>query len=125
MQVFGTDEGNGDNSSSEQHPEQPASQDEIIVSVLHNLVKVYHATHTYSKKNFFVCADMAMDVWNMIETKGINARIAVGNVNKAQANWKEYNHAWVVAEVSPGRWVALEITRGTVVRGNENKNYYR
>jgi len=125
LKVFGAEEENGGNFSNASLRKQSSSQDDVIISILDNLVKVYHATHTYSQKDFFVCADMAMDVWNMVETKGINARIAAGNVNRDLANWKEYNHAWVVAEVSSERWVAMEITGGTIVRGNENRNYYR
>ena len=30
-----------------------------------NIVEQYHQTHTYSMTDLFVCADMAMDVWNM------------------------------------------------------------
>ena len=33
-------------------------------------------------------------------------------------------HAWVLAEVSPGFWLAIECTGGYVVYSNENENYY-
>ena len=46
-----------------------------------------HATHTYSEADLFVCADIAVNVWNMVKIKGINARIAAGNVNKPHADW--------------------------------------
>ncbi len=36
-----------------------------------------------------------------------------------------FNHAWVLAEVSPGSWLAVECTGGYVVYSNENENYYR
>lgn len=65
---------------------------------------------------------MAIDVWNMVETQGINAEIAVGNVDNSNADWTEYNHAWVLAEVSPDTWLALEATGGYVTY---DENYYR
>ncbi|MBN2468485.1 MAG: hypothetical protein JXD19_10080 [Deltaproteobacteria bacterium] len=134
IKVFGTkddDTGGGTEKKSEEQTttepllqQQPSLQDEIIINVLQDLVRVYHATHTYSLQDFYVCADMAMDLWNMVETKGINARIGVGNVHESQATWRDFNHAWVVAEYSPGKWLALEATRGSIVRGNDNTNYY-
>jgi len=36
-----------------------------------------------------------------------------------------FNHAWVLAEVSPGSWLAIECTGGYVVYSDENENYYR
>jgi hypothetical protein len=68
---------------------------------------------------------MAIDVWNMVKTKGINARIAAGNVNNPQADGTEFNHAWVVAEAAQRKWIALETTGGYLVSGKKNKNYYR
>jgi len=34
-------------------------------------------------------------------------------------------HAWVLAEVSPGYWLAIECTGGYVVYSEEDENYYR
>jgi len=64
---------------------------------------------------------MAVDVWNMVKTKGINARIAAGNIDKPHADWKEFNHAWVVAEAAPRKWIALETTGVNLVQGIETK----
>jgi hypothetical protein len=117
LKIYKTDQGTKDKSEErkletsqpQQHPprEERSSQDGIIIRVLQDIVKGYHATHTYSKSDFYVCADMTLDVWNMVETKGINARIAVGNVENPHADWKQFNHAWVMAEVSPNSWLAL------------------
>jgi hypothetical protein len=111
----------------QRHPprEERSARDGIIIRVLQDIVKVYQATHTYSKSDFYVCADMSLDVWNMVETKGINARIAVGNVQNPHAEWDQFNHAWVMAEATPDSWLALETTGGVVVRGDENGRYYR
>ena len=37
---------------------------------------------------------------------------------------ESFNHAWVLAEVSPGSWLAVECTGGYVVYSEEDKNYY-
>ncbi|WP_082122661.1 PEGA domain-containing protein [Methanoculleus sediminis] len=95
------------------------------VQRLEQIVEDYHNTHTYSMVDLFVCADMAIDVWNMVETAGINAKIAVGNIERANSGWSDWNHAWVLAEVDPSQWVALETTGGYLVYGDANSNYYR
>jgi len=85
----------------------------------------YHKIHTYSKYDLFVCSDMAIDVWNIVETQGINAKIQVGNVDDPNAKPENYNHAWVLAEVEPFSYVALETTGGYLVWGSENNNYFQ
>jgi hypothetical protein len=67
---------------------------------------------------------MACEVWNMIETKGIKARVRIGNVDNKIKSMLDANHAWVMAEVSPGKWLALETTGGYAVRFNKNDKYY-
>ena len=84
------------------------------IEIVTEIVEDYYKTHTYSMPDLFVCADMAIDVWNMVETQGINAEIAVGNVDNPDADWTEYDHAWVLAEVAPDTWLALETTGGYV-----------
>ena len=100
------------------------SQEEKNIQIITGIVEDYYKTHTYSMFDLFVCADMAIDVWNMVETQGINAKIGVGNVDDPNANWTGYNHAWVLAEVSLGTWLALETTGGYVVYGDKNEKYY-
>jgi len=95
-------------------PTPIVTEEEKNVEIVTDIVEEYYETHTYSEYDLFVCADMAIDVWNMVETQGINAEIAVGNVDDPNADWTEYDHAWVQAEVSPGTWLALETTGGYV-----------
>lgn len=85
------------------------------IHTVKKIVEDYHATHTYSKPDMFVCGDMASDVWNMVITKGINAKIQVGNVDKDVSKIQDATHAWVLAEVSPNEWIALECTAGYLV----------
>jgi len=135
LKVYKTDQGSKAQSEEEkletQQPQpdplrkEDAVRDGIIIRVLQDIVQGYHASHTYSKGDFYVCADMTLDVWNMVETKGINARIAVGNVQNPHADWSQFNHAWVMAEVASDSWLALETTGGVVVRGDAQREYYR
>lgn len=89
------------------------------------IVKYYHGTHVYSTYDLYVCSDMASDVWNMLKAQGIEAIIAVGDIEKAIGDIVESNHAWVLAEVAPGQYLALATTGGHVVQQSENALYYR
>jgi hypothetical protein len=82
----------------------------------------YHKKHQYLKEDFFVCSDMAIEVWDMIKTAGINARLIVGNVERDIVKYKsthEYiaqmNHVWVMAEVISSEWVPVEATAGIII----------
>jgi len=90
-----------------------------------NIVKRYHETHIYSLYDFFVCSDMALDVWNMLKAQGINALIQIGNVGTPAKDITEADHAWVLAEISPGQHLALETTGGYVVWHKDNPLYYQ
>ena len=89
------------------------------------IVKNYHETHVYSTYDLFVCSDMASEVWNMLKAQGISAVIAVGNKDTAVADIIQSNHAWVLAEVAPGEYLALETTGGFVVPRSQKVLYYR
>jgi len=126
LMVYKTDSEETGSPQTSDLPEQESSQEEANITVLQTLLQLYQVTHTYSKKDFFVCADMALDMWNMVKTKGINSRIAIGNITNPHAGWREYNHAWLLAEAAPGKWLALETTGGHIVkREQENRNYYQ
>lgn len=92
---------------------------------IRSIVYNYRVQHTYMSNEFFVCVDMAMDVWNLLATAGIRSRIVVGNVQTDIAEGstvRRYlsalNHAWVVAEASPTAWIPLEITGGCIVESS-------
>jgi len=90
-----------------------------------NIVKRYHETHIYSKHDFFVCSDMALDVWNMLKAQEIDALIQIGNVKTSAKDITDVDHAWVLAETSPGHYLALETTGGYVIYKDDNELYYR
>ena len=90
-----------------------------------NIVKWYHETHIYSKYDFFVCSDMALDVWNMLKAQGIDALIQIGNIETPVEDITDADHAWVLAETHPGKYLALETTGGYAVWAEDNSLYYK
>ena len=90
-----------------------------------NIARYYHETHEYSAADLFVCSDMAAEVWNMLKAQGINAIVAVGSVNRSLTDIIESDHAWVLAEVAPGEYLAVETTAGVVKTKDDNPLYYR
>jgi len=89
------------------------------------IVKNYHETHTYSKTDLFVCSDMSSEVWNLLKTQGIPALMAIGDITTRLADITLCTHAWVLAEVAPGEYLALETTLGTTVADSKNALYYK
>jgi tetratricopeptide (TPR) repeat protein len=86
------------------------------------LMADYHKKHQYLKEDFFVCSDMAIEVWDIIKTAGINARLIVGNIERDIVKHKstheyiaEMNHVWVMAEVISSEWVPVEATAGIII----------
>ena len=90
-----------------------------------NIIRYYHDTHVYDVYDMFVCADMAAEVWNMLKAQGISSTIVVGDINNPINNIIQSNHSWVLAEIAPGEYLALETTGGRVVLESENPLYYR
>lgn len=90
------------------------------VKILKQIVEAYHKTHTYSLPDLYVCGDMSSDIWDMLKTQGINAKIVVGNVDKDITSIDDANHVWVLAETSPEIWIALETTGGYLVCPDKN-----
>jgi len=84
------------------------------------VVKYYHDTHVYTTFDLFICSDMAGEVWNMLKALGIDAVIAIGDTDSLVSDILQCNHAWVMAEVAPGEYLALEATGGYVITKNEN-----
>jgi len=109
---------------------EEGTQESENVKIVSRIISDYHSAHTYVGKqtgasaDIFVCGDMAKDVWDMVLTKGINAKIQIGNIERRIKSMLDANHAWVMAEVSPGKWLALETTGGYVVHLSKNDKYY-
>lgn len=109
----------------------PTNRMDENIRIVKSIVEEYHQKHTYFGTDIFVCGDMASDVWDMVETQGINSMLQVGNVEKEVSEIQDANHVWVLAEVAPGRWIALETTGGYLVCSDStvcavnNPLYYR
>jgi len=100
------------------------SQEEKNAQICEQAAKDYYSTHTYTENDVFDCDNMAQDLWNILETKGINSEIMIGNVDSfGPVTLEDCNHAWVIAEVSSNTWLAIECTGGYVVYDNDL--YYR
>ena len=105
-------------------PAQKERADAII-----EILKKYSSRNTYSELSETQCKQMSEAIWFRLAGKGIPARLAAGRVD-AQVTTavdifvRKANHAWVMAELSPGEWVALETTNGTVVPKDVNQLYY-
>ena len=99
------------------------TQEEKNIQICEQVASDYYATHTYTENDVFDCDNMAQDVWNILETKGINSEIQIGNVDLVgNLELKDCNHAWVMAEISPNSWLAIECTGGYAVFDNDR--YY-
>jgi len=100
------------------------SQTDRNTRIANEIVANYHQTHIYSLNDLYVCGDMASDIWDMLQAQGINAKINVGNVDRDITNITDANHAWVLAEVAPNSYLALEATGGYSVQKTDNPRYY-
>jgi hypothetical protein len=92
--------------------------------ICEEIAKNYYATHKYIGNDVFDCDNMACDIWDILIARGINARIVIGNVKQGVTSIDDISHAWVLAEASPGEWLAIECTGGYLVYYNDNNLYY-
>ena len=98
----------------------PQSQDNM--KIVEQIAVEFHKSHSYTLAGEFVCLDMAINVWNQLITRGIEAKIMGGNIRENITAWNfrqlamESNHAWVVATISPNEKVAVETTAGLVIQ---------
>jgi len=108
----------------------PMSREATNIAVLGEIVADYKSKNTYIGKqtgaetDIYVCVDMAMAVWNQVKTRGIEALILIGNVTQDMHSIFDANHAWVLAEVRPGLYLALETTGGFVEYESQHPEYY-
>jgi hypothetical protein len=100
-------------------------QGETAADTVARVARYYNQTHTYSTTDMFVCGDMAAEIYNMLKTLGINSLMVVGAVNAPITDILQSNHAWLLAEVEPNTYLAVECTGGYVVPESQNALYYR
>ncbi len=80
------------------------------------ITQSYHNTHTYMKGEFD-CDDIAVELWNMLLTRGIKSVIAVGNLEKSDEELSEVNHAWLYVFNADAEVFYLEPITGEVIYG--------
>lgn len=102
-------------------PSLAESLEERNVRISEEIVTKYHETHAKTGSEILECGDMACDVWEMLENEGIHAKIIIGRLDREVANITDANHAWVIAEISPNTWLALDPTEG---KSATNSLYY-
>lgn len=98
---------------------------------LKKIAEEYRRTHTYSKADYFVCVDMALEMENILTTRKFTSQVVAGNVTVDTAGMdpaklmETFNHAWVVVTLAPNVHVAVETTGGFVVDADQpNFQYY-
>lgn len=87
-----------------------------LQTTVERIAQRYLSTHTYMKGEFD-CDDMAVDLWNILRTKGIKSVIAIGNLEKSGESLSEANHAWLYVFNADGKVFYLEPTTGKVIYG--------
>ncbi|MGB5218546.1 MAG: hypothetical protein WBN66_09615 [Smithella sp.] len=103
-------------------PTAPMPQAPDKMKIVEQIAAEFHRSHSYTLAGEFVCLDMAINVWNQLMTRGIEAKIMGGNIRENITAWNfrqlamESNHAWVLATISPREKVAVETTAGIVIK---------
>ena len=98
------------------------TQEQKNIQTCEQIAKEYYENHKYMM-NTYDCDNMAQDVWNILQSKGIPAQIVTGNLELNEQN-EQYsiekaNHAWVIAYPSNNGGIALECTGGFVSYDNK------
>ncbi len=78
-----------------------------------NVVRLYHDTHVYIE-DVYMCSNMAVDLWDMLEAQGINSLIVI-----------YADHCWILAEVEPGKYLACDATTGLTYKASAVPDYYK
>jgi hypothetical protein len=102
-----------------QYENQGLTTTEIVTK----LVKNYYDSHLYLI-DIYDCNNMATDIWDILQKLKIKSRIVIGSIDKAIDNILNSDHAWILAEVNPGEFLALETTGGFAVMESENNKYF-
>jgi hypothetical protein len=66
-----------------------------LYQTLRSVNKSYHEKHIYIE-GVFACANMAVDIWNILDKQGITSAIIVGNLDLDKESFAECNHAWIL-----------------------------
>ena len=82
----------------------------------------YFQTHRYVPWQTD-CNDMAVDVWDRLNSRGIVSLIVVGNLELSHEAFADCNHAWLMVYSGEGSSAAVEPTRGEVFTWEHSRAY--
>ncbi|WP_410510102.1 hypothetical protein RSJ42_08285 [Methanosarcina hadiensis] len=106
-------------------PKPSLTQEQKNIIICEEVVEEYYNNHKYMLDTYD-CDNMAQDVWNILQSKGIPAQIVVGNLELNEKdikyNYEKSNHAWIIAYPSINGGIALECTGGFV--SYDSKYFY-
>jgi len=101
------------------------------INTCRRIAEEYYNTHSYLSGNVYDCDDMSCDVWNILETEGIEADIMMGNLEedifsddmkRLHEQIELSNHVWVMAEITPNVFLPIECTSGNIKQFDDD--YY-
>ncbi|BBD09457.1 hypothetical protein [Desulfovibrio ferrophilus] len=103
---------------------------QTTIKIIEEVLAKYSANNKYSELTETQCKQMSEAIWYRLRVKGIDVRLAAGNVGRriTGLGFALYaslaNHAWVMAKTPEKGWLALECTNGSIVERKENDLYY-
>lgn len=103
---------------------------QTTIKIIEEVLAEYSANNKYSELTETQCKQMSEAIWYRLRVKGIDVRLAAGNVERkiTGLGFRYYaalaNHAWVMAKTPEKGWLALECTAGRIVERKENNLYY-
>ncbi|MBU1003435.1 MAG: hypothetical protein KKE73_13055 [Proteobacteria bacterium] len=103
---------------------------EATMELIQEVLAEYSSKNKYSKLTQTQCKQMSEAIWYRLRVKGLDVRLAGGNVERkiTGLGFEHYanlaNHAWVMAKTPERGWLALECTSGGIISREENELYY-
>jgi outer membrane murein-binding lipoprotein Lpp len=103
----------------EQYEYEGLSTRDMLAQLVYN----YKASHYY-ESGVYDCNNMASDIWSMLQAMDINSVIVVGHNEHLITNILESNHAWVLVQLTPGEYLALDGTNGRTYTQSSGSLYF-
>ena len=78
-----------------------------------SITTAYSQTHDYVL-GVHDCNDMAIELWQWLEEKGIVSLITIGNLEKSNESFLECDHAWLMVYSGEGSAAAVDVVTASV-----------